>query len=152
MPEIQTNLNETVSSIKIFSLVTSLEVLLELVAEESNLYAHENGRSVTVTEEKLKEFLEINFVMEINKSSTISEYWRVDNDGIQNTMIQNRFCEILQNLHFADNRKENKTDKDFKIRPVIDHLNSKFSEMLSNDNEQSTDEHKLKFKGTSGMK
>ena len=90
--------------------------------------------------------------MEINKFSTISEYWRVDNDGIQNTMIQNRFCEILQNLHFADNRKENKTDKDFKIRPVIDHLNSKFSEMLSNDNEQSTDEHKLKFKGTSGMK
>ena len=52
--------------------------------------------------------------MAINKLPTIAEYWRVDNlignDGIQNTMIRNRFCEILQNLHFADNRKDDKTD------------------------------------------
>ena len=83
--------------------------------------------------------------MVINKLPTIAEYWRVDNlignDGIQNTMIRNRFCEILQNLHFADNRKDDKTDKAFKMRPVIDYLNSKFSEVLSNDSEQSIDEH-----------
>ena len=54
----------------------------------------------------------------------------IGNDGIQNTMIRNRFCEILQNLHFADNRKDDKTDKAFKMRPVIDHLNSKFSKVL----------------------
>ena len=81
--------------------------------------------------------------MAINKLPTIAEYWRVDNlignDGIQNTMIRNRFCEILQNLHFADNRKDDKTA--FKMRPVIDHLNSKFYEVLSNDSEQSIDEH-----------
>ena len=55
-----------------------------------------------------KVFLGISFVMVINKSSTIAEYWRVDNlignYGIQNTMIRNRFCEILQNLHFADQK------------------------------------------------
>ena len=38
------------------------------------------------------------------------------------------------------------------MRPVIDHLNSKFSEVLSNDSEQSIDEHMVKFKGRSGMK
>ena len=27
-------------------------------------------------------------------------------------MIRNRFCEILQNLHFADNRKDDKTEND----------------------------------------
>ena len=52
--------------------------------------------------------------MAINKLPTIAECWRVDNlignDGSQNMMIRNRFCEILQNLHFADNRKDNKTD------------------------------------------
>ena len=94
--------------------------------------------------------------MAINKLPTIAEYWRVDNlignDGIQNTMIRNRFCEILQNLHFADNRKDDKTDKAFKMRPVIDQLNSKFSEVLSNNSEQSSDEHMVKFKGRSGMK
>ena len=43
-------------------------------------------------------------------------------------MIRERFCEILQNLHITDNRKDGKTDKAFKMKPVIDHLNSKFSE------------------------
>ena len=38
------------------------------------------------------------------------------------------------------------------MRSVIDHLNSKFSEVLWNDSEQTIDEHKLKFKGRSGMK
>ena len=118
-----------VSPTEILSLVTELEELLELIVEQLNLYAHQNGRNFTVTKEELKAFLGINFVMAINKLPTIAEYWRVDNlignDGIQNTMIRNRFCEILQNLHFADNRKDDKTDKAFKMRPVIDHLNSK---------------------------
>ena len=77
--------------------------------------------------------------MAINKLSTIAEYQRVDNlignDGIQNTMVRNRFCEILQNLYFADNRKIDKTDKALKMKTVIDHLNSKFSEVLPNDSE-----------------
>ena len=38
------------------------------------------------------------------------------------------------------------------MRPVIDHPNSKFSEVISNDSEQSIDEHMVKFKGRSGMK
>ena len=46
-------------------------------------------------------------VIAINKLNKIAEYWAVDsliaNDGIQNTMIRNHFCEILQNLRFADN-------------------------------------------------
>ena len=67
-------------------------------------------------------------------------------------MIRNRFCEILQNLRFADNRKGNKTDKVFKMRPVIEHLNSNFSEVLSNDSEQSIDGHMMKFKARSRMK
>ena len=67
-------------------------------------------------------------------------------------MIQNRFCEILQNLHFADNRKDDKTDKAFKMRAVIDHLNSKFSKVLPNDSEQSINEHMVKFNGRFGMK
>ena len=94
--------------------------------------------------------------MAINTLPTIAEYWRVDNligkDGIKNAMIRNRSCEILQNLLFAVNTKDDKTDKAFKMRPVTDHLNSKFPKVLSNDSEQSIDEHMVKFKGRSGMK
>ena len=46
---------------------------------------------------------------------------------------------------------DNKTDKAFKMKPVIDHINSKFSEVLLNDSEQSIDEHMMKFNGRSGM-
>ena len=59
VPEIQPNLNETVSPIEIFSLVTSLEEL---------------PRNFTVTKEELKPLLRINFVMTINKLPTIAEY------------------------------------------------------------------------------
>ena len=109
VPEIHPNLNETVSSIEIFSLVTDLEVLLELIVEQSNLYAHQNGRNFTVINEELNTFLGINFTMPINKLPTIAEYWTVNNlignGGIQNTMIRNSFCEIIQNLHFAEIQK-----------------------------------------------
>ena len=122
VPEIQPNLNETVSPIEMFSLVTDFEELLGLIVEESNLYAHENGRHFTVSKEELKAFLGINFVMAINKLSLVAEYWRVDNlignDGIQSTMIRNRFCEILQG---SIDRKDNKIGKAFNMRPVIDH-------------------------------
>ena len=81
---------------------------------------------ISVTKKELKVFLGINFVMAINKLHTIAEYWREDN------LIGN--------------------DKAFKMRPVIDHLNSGFSEVLSNDSGQSIDEHMVKFKGKSRMK
>ena len=130
--------------------------LQELIVQQSNFYAHQNRRNFAVTKEELKAFLGINFVMAICKLPTVAEYWRVDNlignDGIQNTMIRNRFCEIIQNLHFADNRKDDKTDKAFKMRPVIDHLNLESCKVLSNDSQQSIDEHIMKFKGRSGMK
>ena len=149
MPEIQTNLNETVSTIEIFYLVIGLEELLELIVEQSNLCVHQNGRNFTVTKEELETFLGINCVIAINKLPTIAEYLRADNlignDGIQNTIIRNRFCEILQNLYFTDNRKDDKADKAFIIRLEIDHLNSKFSEVLPNDSEQSIDEYIVKF-------
>ena len=52
VPEMQPNLNETISPIKIFSLVAGLEELLELIVEQTNLYAHQNGRNFTVTKKE----------------------------------------------------------------------------------------------------
>ena len=80
--------------------MTGLKELLELIVEQSKLYSHQIGRNFTDTKEELKAFLEMNFVMAINKLPIIAEYWRVDNlignDGILNTTIQNCFCEIFQ--------------------------------------------------------
>ena len=92
--------------------------------------------------------------MTINKLSTVAQYWRVENlSGVlfQNTIIQNRFCEILQNLHFSYNTYDDKTDRGFKVRSVRDHLNKRFGEVLSNNKEQ-INKHMVKFKERSDMK
>ena len=45
-----------------------------------------------------------------------------------------------------------KTDRGFKVRPVIDHLNKRLAEVLPNDKEQCINEYIVRFKGRSGMK
>ena len=40
-------------------------------------------------------------------------------------MIRNRFVQILQNFHFADDTQDDKTDRAFKIITLIDHFNRK---------------------------
>ena len=48
------------------------------------------------------------------------------NVGIQNIFMRARYQDVLQNLHFADNTTQNKKDKGYKIKPIIDHLNESF--------------------------
>ena len=63
----------------IFELVTGLEELINLNFVQTNLYAQQKGRNFIVGNNELKAFLGINYIMAINKLSTIVEYWRVDN-------------------------------------------------------------------------
>ena len=73
-------------------------------------------------------------------------------------MTRARFLEILQNIHFADNHKElppkesEEYDRAWKLRPLFDHLEKHFQDMLQPDAHQSIDEHMCKFKGKSIMR
>ena len=58
----------------------------------------------------------------------------------------------MQNLHFSDNTKDDKSDKGYKVRSLINHFNQSFSECVSDDCTQSIDEHMVKFTGRSSMK
>ena len=104
----------------------------------------------------MKEFLSTNCVMEVNQLLNISMYWDFDhfigNNVIQNSLTRGRYQEILQNLHFADNSKQDQSNKGYKIRPIIDDLNRSFHESYSNEPKQSIDEHMAKFKGRSSMR
>ena len=111
---------------------------------------------MAVDNNELEAFLGTNYILALNKLPAIARYWRVDylngNNVIQNTNIRNRFCEIPQNLHFADNTYDDKTDRGFKARPVVNQLNKKLAEVLSNNKKQSIDEYIVRFRGDSGMK
>ena len=104
----------------------------------------------------MKVFLGTNYIMAVNQLPNISMYWDCDhfigNNGIQNIFTRGRYQKIFQNLHFADNSKQDQTDKGYKIRPIIDHLNKSFQESYSNEPKQSIDEHMTKFKGRSSMR
>ena len=114
----------------------------------------DNARKKYVDIERL--FLAINFIMGINKLSSLEDYWSTNkcirNEKIQNVMTRTRFQSILQNLHFSNNDSDDKIDKSYKSRPVIEHLNKVFAESLSNRPFQSVDEYMCKFKGRSSMK
>ena len=67
-------------------------------------------------------------------------------------MTRNCFMNILQNLHFTDNQTADKSDKAYKMRIVINHLNKAFQDAMSNAERQSIDEHITKFKGRMSCK
>ena len=71
----------------------------------------------------------------------------LSNDGVRNAIARNRFMNILQNLHFTDKQTADKSDKAYKIRIVINHLNKRFQDAMSDAERHSIDKHMSKFKG-----
>ena len=66
--------------------------------------------------------------------------------GFETALVKYFKISNLQTITYDD-----KTDRGFKVTPMIDHLNKNFAEVLSNDKEQSIDEHIVNFKGRCGM-
>ena len=65
----------------------------------------------------MKAFIDFIYIMAVNQLPSIPMYWDcgqfIGKIGIQN--ISRTRYQVLQNLNFADNTKQDKTDKDFKI-------------------------------------
>ena len=98
----------------------------------------------------MKVIIGVNYIMTVNQLSSIPMFRDcnhfVANVATQNIFARPRYQVVLQNNHFADKTKQDKTDKDLKIR-IIDHLNESFLAVFSNEPEQCIDEYKTKFKG-----
>jgi len=58
----------------------------------------------------MKAFIGVNYFMPLNPLPNIRLYWDgnhfIGNVGIENIFTRSRFQEILQNLHFSDNSKQ----------------------------------------------
>ena len=57
------------------------------------------------------------------------------NIGIQNNFVRTRYQEVLENNHFSENTKPDKTDKGHQIR-TVHHLNESFQVVFSNKTDQ----------------
>ena len=131
--------------------------ILNKICEESNRYALQCNlnKPLNLTKGELEQFFGILFTMSIIKMPSQRMYWRLNTrcDKIADVMWAKRFEEIKRNIHFNDNNDpmNDGTDKLYKLRPFLDHLNRKFY------NEQvtehvSVDEQTIPFKGRSHLK
>ena len=97
--EVLVDLDHGSTPFDIFQTVTGMNELLEIIVTEMNRYATQKGRNIETTEDEMKAFFGINFVMGINKLPSLEGYWSTDkcigNKKIQNVMARTTFQSIL---------------------------------------------------------
>ena len=126
----------SIYALDIYDQVINLDVLIELLAQQSNLYSQQDRRNFLTNVKELKTFTGVNYIMPVNPlpSMPMSQDCGnfAGNVGIPDTLTRTRYQEVLQQIHFANNTKLDKNDKGYKIRPIISHLNELFQAVISN--------------------
>ena len=146
------------SPLEVFQLFFTPE-LLDMIVRETNRYAkHVMGeekykwKKMDVAE--LKALIGFKILMAMNNLPSIDDYWRRDPflrySPVANRISRDRFRELSRYLHFTDNdtlvpRGSPGHDRLGKVRPFIDHLASRFTEMYQPHCEVSVDEAMIKL-------
>uniref|UniRef100_A0A8C1LIR4 PiggyBac transposable element-derived protein domain-containing protein n=1 Tax=Cyprinus carpio TaxID=7962 RepID=A0A8C1LIR4_CYPCA len=111
------------------------DALIQNIVDQTNLYADQCHAWKPVTVSEMKTFMGLLSLTGIIHKPELEMYWCTDDmlatPYFNKVMPRNRFEIIWRFLHFSDNttRPDNCTDRLYKIRPVLDHLVSKFRKM-----------------------
>ena len=150
--------HEAASIVDFFELFVDND-LIHLLVEESNRYAQsKNYPDPNITEDEIKCFIGILILSGYNQLPSKRNYWEstsdTHNELVYNSIRRNRFELILRFLHCANNDDFSTTNKDklWKIRPLIDHMKSRFSKYFSPERNLSYDESMVRCFGRHGLK
>ncbi|XP_028657085.1 piggyBac transposable element-derived protein 3-like [Erpetoichthys calabaricus] len=129
------------------------------IVDQSNLYAIQQNpnKPLALSSQELEQFLGTLLAMSMVKLSNSRLYWKskLNCPIVSEVISRDRWEEIKSKIHFNDNSQiplpNEKTDKLFKIRPLIDHLQKKFRE-IPMPQMLCVDEQIVPFKGRSSMK
>ncbi|KAG4066842.1 hypothetical protein HA402_012909 [Bradysia odoriphaga] len=137
--------------------------VINKVVEQTNIYAEQkqskNWTELTVDE--LKAYIGCHIIMGIHKLPNLKAYWSSDPllrvDAVANTMPENRFEKITQNLHLNNNndilpKSHICYDKLHKVRPLLDLLNENIGKVYDPSSFVTVDESMIKFKGRCVLK
>ncbi|XP_071580675.1 piggyBac transposable element-derived protein 4-like [Temnothorax nylanderi] len=132
--------------------------LLQNIIDETNRYETQNDEIKSshmqswrpLTKHELENFLGLSILMGHVRKGKVKSYWSTDlllhTPIFFQTMCRDRYLLILRNLHFHDN-KEIINHPLVKIKPIIDHLQNKFSAALIPGKNLCIDESLLLWKG-----
>ena len=134
--------------------------IMEHIVDQTNLYARRDGAPARtwspLTVQELKRCLGLSFVTGYLKKPTLQMYWALDcveaTPYFNHTMARNRFQSIYSNLHFNDNSLDDKTDRLYKVRPVLDYLVGKFKELYQPGENICVDEAMIPWRGRLSFK
>ena len=151
--------------VAIFEMFFTPNILDEIVTQ-SNRYAQQVlGQSYNkyrpMTQVEIRAYFGFCMLMAINHLPAIDDYWKRDPiynySPITTRISRDRFREIGRYLHFVNNetlaaRGDAGYDRLGKIRPLIDHLSSRFKAVYSPHRDVAVDEAMIKFQGRSSLK
>lgn len=141
--------------------------LLQLIVDETNLYAQQNPLSSTryawydTTISEIKAFLGLIIMMGIKRLPSYIDYWSsnplLGTPELVAGFPLNRFRHLLTRIHFNNNNNappqgSTMYDKLYKLRPILTALEGKCLTLYNPHRENSIDEAMVGFKGRSSLK
>ena len=146
---------------KVYSETCSLDGLIDLIVTESNRYAMQQGQAFETNSDEIKAFLGLVIFMGYHCLPSARNYWSTDEDlqvgFVTKVMTLKRFEKIKRFIHFNNNatvadRRSAEFDRAYKVRPVLNFVNSAFQKARAPEKFQSIDERMIKFKGHNIMR
>ena len=154
------------SPVEVFQLFYTDQIFEEIVFQ-TNEYAkemmdakkYEKWKPICL--EDLKAFFGFNILMGLVSLPSVEDYWKrtevYDYGPIADRISSDRYREISRYLHFVDNSTlcapgSSDYDRLGKVRPLLEHLKSKFASNYYPSKELAVDEAMIKFQGRSSLK
>ena len=133
--------------------------ITELIANETNLYSvQKTGRSIKTTFHEMEQLLGMQMLMGVVKMPKYMLYWMAGTRfaPIADLMTRKRYKDLRSKLHLVDNstkdEPQNKDDRLFKIRPVLEKVRNNCIKVVVPKPVQSIDEQIIPSKAkTSGI-
>lgn len=135
------------------------EEFLDVFVEQSNLYSVQKNpnKPLNVSRHEMEQWLGLCMYFSISKLPNTRMHWSMQlgyhRENVADIMSRNRWEEIKSKLHMVDNTTldPNANDRLFKVRPMVDHLRTKFKKIPMIQS-LCIDEQLVPFKGNSGIK
>ena len=140
------------------------EELWDVLVEQTNIYVAQKQRKSwfnDTNKDETKAFVGALVFMAVHRLPNFDHYfsrnWVFAVPAIQNVSTRNRFWQLRQNCHLADNSRQpsptdESSDQLYKLRPVINVMREKFKQAYNLGQKVCVNKHMVKGKGKNPFK